>query len=42
LPAQAPVQALVVPESFPKRYRVRPCELTRIFPSPLFEMPTVA
>src|SRR3954467_4965521 len=34
--AQAPVHALVVPESFLNRYRVRPCESTRIFPRPLF------
>src|ERR1700692_4228788 len=31
--AHAPVHALFLPESFLKRYRVRPCELTRIFPS---------
>jgi hypothetical protein len=40
--AHAPVQALLVPWSALNRYRVRPCELTRIWPIPVFEMPTVA
>src|SRR3954464_15598764 len=40
--AQAPVHALVVPVSFLNRYRVRPCESTRIFPRPLFATSTVA
>src|SRR3954464_4043570 len=40
--AQAPVHALVVPESFLNRYRVRPCESTRILPRPLFATSTVA
>src|SRR4029077_15845557 len=41
-PAHAPVHALFVPWSALKRYRVRPCELTRIWPIPVLEMPTVA
>jgi hypothetical protein len=36
--AQAPKQALFVPESFWNRYRVWPCESTRTVPSP----PTLA
>ncbi len=31
--AHAPLHSLVVPESFSNRYRVRPCESTRIVPS---------
>ena len=41
--AQAPVQVLIVPVSFANRYRVRPCELTRIWPRPVvLATPTVA
>jgi hypothetical protein len=40
--AQAPVQALELPESFWNRYSVWPRELTRIFPRPPFEIPIVA
>ena len=40
--AQAPVQVLVVPVSFWNRYRVRPWELTRIWPRPVLATPTVA
>jgi len=36
--AHAAVHALVVPESAPNMYTVRPCESTRMFPSPV--MPT--
>jgi hypothetical protein len=40
--AQAPVQALVVAESFENRYRVRPRESTRIWPRLLLAAPTAA
>ena len=40
--AQASVHALVVPESAWNRYRVRPFELTRIFPRLVFATRTVA
>src|SRR5689334_8413463 len=40
--AHAPVQALFVPESFWNRYRVRPCESTRIFPRRLLATRTAA
>ena len=38
--AHAPVQALVVPESAPNRYTVRPCESTKMVPRPL--LPTAS
>ena len=40
--AQAPVQVLVVPVSLANRYRVRPWELTRIWPRPVVVIPIVA
>jgi hypothetical protein len=39
--AHAPVQALVVPESAPNMYTVRPCESTKMFPRPLLPTATV-
>jgi hypothetical protein len=39
--AHAPVQALVVPASAPNMYTVRPCESTKMFPSPLLPTATV-
>ena len=38
--AHAPVQALVVPESAPNMYTVRPCESTKMFPRPLLPTAT--
>src|SRR5260370_36955608 len=42
LTAQAPVQALIVPESRSKRYSVCPCRSTRTSPSPVLDTPTLA
>src|SRR3954447_2807805 len=42
LVAQAPKHVLLGPESFLKRYSVRPCESTRMFPRLLFATSTVA
>src|SRR4051794_35373123 len=42
LTAQAPVHSLIVPESRVNRYRVRPCESTRIFPRLWLDPPPVA
>jgi hypothetical protein len=39
--AHAPVQALVVPESAPNMYTVRPCESTKMFPRPVLPTSTV-
>jgi hypothetical protein len=40
--AHSPAHELVVPESFVNRYSVRPCESTRIVPSEVLAVPTLA